>query len=211
MEGKNDPFLSVLSNVLNNNPPLQIDCTGIVESLRGEFGKIVEEQQTQINELVASVHLLVNKLVDKPADNVRPNAQEVPPEQLSAEEITNKTTAGSNVNELTPPASILADDDKISLAGSNVWFQSVKSMNGCSSSRHPPPSYSHASGGTASLSGEKSVSKENDGITEPSQKLWQEATVLYESTNQASGPEISSSIAKCSQNLLAPIVKTRCF
>jgi len=69
MEGGNDPFLSDPSGVLNNNPPLQIDCTGIVESLRGEFGKIAEEQQTQINELIASVHLLANKFVDKPADD----------------------------------------------------------------------------------------------------------------------------------------------
>ena len=53
MEGEFDPFLTPAADeeVANHQQqqPLQIDCTEILDSLRGEFDKRAEEQQIQKN------------------------------------------------------------------------------------------------------------------------------------------------------------------
>ena len=99
----------------------------------------------------------------------------------------------SKVKNLTQTASIQSKDDTISLAGSNIWFQSIQSQD-------TPPSRTTGS----SVMEEKGSSVQKDrtdegDVSEPSQKYWEEATAEYESINQASGPEVSSSIASAAK------------
>jgi len=61
---------------------------------------------------VSSVDLLINKFIRSQGDSSRPNSYEAPPTNTLTGNINNISVgnvAGSNVNELTPPAKIQAD------------------------------------------------------------------------------------------------------
>jgi len=110
MEGGLDPFVAGAENqddIINLRPSMPIDCTELVETLRGEIEKktqeqqklVVEtlkgeiekktqEQQNQIDKLVSSVDLLVNKFISQ-RDNSRPNAYEAPPTNTPIGNINN--------------------------------------------------------------------------------------------------------------------------
>lgn len=159
--------------------PFEIDLSQITNTLRDEIKQAQEPQQQQINELVKIVNMLVH----------RPNANMAPPPVEN-----NVSETGPNVIKLTPPA-----EDTISIAGSNRWFGSVdlgdKSYPSTETStitKSNQQSSSH--GGNGSTKSGKSPSKASD-TEEPSQMYWNEATDDYVATNQATGPEITSSIA----------------
>ena len=149
----------------------------------------MRSNKLQINEL----KLLVKRLVDRPNANIM-----ALPHQQSL--TNNEPELGPNVINLTPPEEV---DDTISLAGSNRWFGSVlgdkshissEASKSNQQSRNPHEDCRDDNG--SEKSGKFSSKSPNvDELEEPSQMYWNEATDDYVIINQATGPEITSSIA----------------
>ena len=169
--------------------PFEIDLSQLTNTLRDEIKQATEPQQLQINEL----KLLVKMLVDRPNANIM-----ALPHQQSL--TNNEPELGPNVINLTPPEEV---NDTISLAGSNRWFGSVLgdkshiSSEASKSNQQSSNPHEDCRDGNGSEKSVKFSSKSPnvDELEEPSQMYWNEATDDYVTTNQATGPEITSSIA----------------
>lgn len=187
------------TKLFQNQQQIQIDCTNIVDSLRGEFSKRSAEQQIQIDKLVSSVNILITKL-NSDEGSSRPNADKALPtttetqEETGFQEGSSSSITGNNVN-MTPPGS--ADAEVMSVQGSNVWFRSV--VNQTSGSTAASRSQRSTPSNCKSGDGDDAKLLPVDEVEEPSQNYWQDAVEEYESTSQASGPEVLSSIASASK------------
>jgi len=94
----------------------------------------------------------------------------------------------------------------VSLQGSNIWFRSIVDQSNVSANAQQSAVVSPGRAATSSSQSamgdgqtNDSPNKERKEVNEPSQSYWHDAIAEYDTTSQASGPEVLSSISSAAK------------